>query len=193
MFRETFPGFETMRVLDLGGTPDFWLRAPFKPAEIVVINLDKPDEAAEKQVVHLTGDACDASEVLSDAAVAADFDLVFSNSLIEHVGGHARRCELATEIHRLAPRRWIQTPYRYFILEPHWLFPGMQFLPALARIQIAQHWSLGGGYPNARRAAVSVLGTELLSGTEMSFYFPESTIWRERVLGITKSLVAIKV
>jgi len=191
VFREMFPDVESMRVLDLGGTPDFWLRAPIKPAAVTVINLDKP-EFGVGQVTHLTGDACNASEVLSQSAMSADFDLVFSNSLIEHVGGHARRCELAAEIHKLAPRRWIQTPYRYFVLEPHWLFPGMQFLPAAARIQVARHWSLGGRSANVRDAAVRVLETELLSATEMSFYFPDSTIWRERVLGTTKSLVAIK-
>ena len=31
----------------------------------------------------------------------------------------------------------MQTPYRYFPIEPHWLFPGMQFLPLPVRWSIA--------------------------------------------------------
>lgn len=193
MFQETFPDVGKMRVLDLGGTTDFWLRAPVKPAEVTVINIGDPGDIVVDQVVHLKGDACKASEVLAACGVAADFDLVVSNSLIEHVGGHSRRCELAAEIHKLATRRWIQTPYRYFGLEPHWLFPGMQFLPVAVRTRISQHWALGGRSATARDATARVLETELLSATEMGFYFPDSTIWRERVLGTTKSLVAIKV
>jgi hypothetical protein len=35
------------------------------------------------------------------------------------------------------------------------------------------------------------LATELVSETELRHYFPGSEVWRERVLGMTKSLVAI--
>lgn len=62
------------------------------------------------------------------------FDLVYSNSVIEHVGGHARSCDFAGMVKTLARRHWgVQTPYRYFSIEPHWLFPGLQFLPQSAR------------------------------------------------------------
>ena len=32
------------------------------------------------------------------------------------------------------PKSVVQIPYRYFPIEPHWLFPGLQFLPQRARI-----------------------------------------------------------
>jgi hypothetical protein len=125
------------------------------------------------------------------ANVDIGFDIVFSNSLIEHVGGHARRLELARQIHQLAPRHWIQTPYRYFPLEPHWLFPGMQFMPVAARERIAMHWPLHTRPANSDEARDAVLWVELMSMKEVRGYFPTSTILHERILGITKSLIAI--
>ena len=192
VFRETFPDVATMRVLDVGGTAESWQRAPVQPAEVVVLNTDSADVAAGDRLICLTGDACRASAVLSEFNISREFDLVFSNSLIEHVGGHDRRSELAREIRSLAPRHWIQTPYLYFPLEPHWLFPGMQFLPVAARVAVARSWPVGGRSATVRDAAARALGTELLSRTAMRYYFPDSTLWNERVLGMTKSLVAIK-
>lgn len=52
-----------------------------------------------------------------------DFGLVYSNSLIEHLGGHARRAAFAEQVRSLAPRHWVQTPYRYSLIKPHWLVP----------------------------------------------------------------------
>jgi hypothetical protein len=92
----------------------------------------------------------------------------------------------------LAPRYWIQTPYRYFPIEPHFLFPGMQFLPATARVRVAQHWPLVSRPASPRHATSHVLEIELLSVSEMKFYFPDSQIVHERLLGITKSLIAVR-
>jgi hypothetical protein len=181
-----------MHILDLGGTVDSWRRSPVRPAQVTVLNLYQPGESDDDSIVPLRGDACQAADVLANAHVDTNFDVVFSNSVIEHVGGHARRSEFASQVRQLAPRHWVQTPYRYFPLEPHWLFPGMQFMPAAARVKIATHWPLVHTRPasidDARQA---VLWTELVSITEMRDYFPTATILHERVLGITKSLIAL--
>ena len=133
------------------------------------------------------------ADALKKAELATDFDVVFSNSLIEHLGGHARRSDFARQVRQLAPRHWVQTPYRYFPLEPHWLFPGMQFMPAAARVQIANYWPLVHTKPaSVDEARQEVLWTELVSVTEMRDYFPESTIMHERIVGITKSLIAVR-
>jgi hypothetical protein len=193
MLRNAFPEIEKLSVLDLGGTVETWHRAPVRPARVTVLNLDEPGESDDGRIVPVTGDACHADEVLAAAGVDTSYDLVFSNSLIEHVGGHARRSELARQVHQLAPRHWVQTPYRYFPLEPHWLFPGMQFLPAAARVRIARHWPLVHTRPPSMdEARDKVLWTELIGVTEMRDYFPTSTILHERLLGITKSLIAVR-
>ena len=120
------------------------------------------------------------------------YDVVFSNSLLEHVGGHAQRAALAREVRALAPRHWVQTPYRYFPLEPHWLFPGLQFMPMAARARLAAAWPLAHSRPETREDAMSeVQWTELVGVAELRSYFPGSHIHHERVAGLTKSLVAV--
>jgi hypothetical protein len=191
MFSNAFPTIEKLRVLDVGGTVEAWRRAPVKPRHVTVLNLFEPGESDDNSITPVTGDACNAADELARANVETNFDLVFSNSLIEHVGGHAARSRLAGQVHRLAEHHWVQTPYRYFPLEPHWLFPGMQFMPTAARVQIARYWPLLRA-ANAENAIHMVLWTELIGVTEMRDYFPNSTILHERVLGMTKSLIAVK-
>lgn len=188
---ERFPDLPRMRVVDLGGTVEWWQRTPVRPASVVVVNLFEPGEADDPTLVPVTGDACRARAVLADAGVAGDYDLVVSNSLIEHVGGHAKRLELAAEVRALAPNHWVQTPYRYFPIEPHWLCPCLQNLPVPARTAIAYRWPLAHTRPSSREQAQrEVMWTELLSASEMRAYFPGSELVRETVAGLTKSLIA---
>lgn len=191
--RQLFPDLEQMTVIDLGGTVEAWLRAPVRPKHVTVLNIDEPGESDEEWLLPVYGDACDAPRVLARAGAATAYDLVFSNAVLEHVGGHANRARFANAVRELAERHWVQTPYRYFPLEPHWLFPGMQFLPVAARVRIAESWPLvHSPHPGREGALREVLWTELVSLAEMRSYFPTSTIHHERVLGLTKSLVAVR-
>lgn len=184
-FMQQFPHIGQMRVLDLGGTPDYWLSSPFSPAAVTIVNL--AHYVSYGIVTAVQGDACD-----PPARVQAErFDCVVSNSLIEHVGGHVRRQRLSDVIHSRSDRHWIQTPYRYFPIEPHWLFPGLQFLPFPARVWVTRRWPLGHMQISGRAAVDAVSEVELLTLTQMRSYFPESSIWFERFAGLPKSLVAI--
>jgi len=185
----TFPDLAEMSVIDLGGTAESWRRAPVQPAAVHIVNLEKPPDELPDWLRSDHADACE----LPEEILAGDYDVVISNSVLEHVGGHARRRMFADAVHRLADRHWIQTPYRYFPVEPHWVCPGMQFLPAPARATVAQHWPLVHTPPASREEALrSVLEIELLSRTEMRAYFPDSRILSERVAGLPKSLIAVK-
>lgn len=178
-----------MRVLDLGGDARAWRLAPVRPLQVVLVNTFAQDDLEDDWLRAVTGDACE----LPPAVRAEHFDLVYSNSVLEHVGGHWRRTRFAEEVHGAAPHHWIQTPYRYFPLEPHWLFPGFQLLPVRLRAEITRRWPIG-NYQTVRgldEAVSFTLRTEMVSETELRHYFPSSEVWRERVLGLTKSLVAI--
>ncbi|WP_045747052.1 SAM-dependent methyltransferase [Actinoplanes rectilineatus] len=183
----TFPGLAGMHVLDLGGEPPFWRGFAVRPASVTVLNLLEfpPSEGWLETVV---GDACDPPPAITGRR----FDLVVSNSVIEHVGGHHRRQRFADVVRRSAGRHWVQTPYRYFPVEPHWVFPGMQFLPLRARAEVTRRWPLSPGRAdNLPEAIANAASVELLSLTEMRSYFPESSFWYEKAAGLIKSVTAI--
>jgi hypothetical protein len=188
LFLELNPDLDHMRVLDLGGTAAYWRAAPCRPDHVTLVNLS--DQSTDEGWIDATvGDVCSLPASLRHET----FDLIYSNSVIEHVGGHVRREEMAGAINSMATRHWVQTPYRYFPVEPHWLFPGFQFLPTSARARVAKSWPLMWSRPPDRRAAVSnALGVELLDRTQFAFYFPESRMLDERVAGLTKSLIAVR-
>jgi hypothetical protein len=193
VFRKAFPDFEDMTALDLGGTTEAWRRAPVKPRKVVVLNLMEPGTSSDPSLIPVMGDACAARQVLAKEGVDQAFDVVFSNSLLEHVGGHAKRLDVAAEVAALAAYHWIQTPNRYFPIEPHWLFPGMQFLPVRLRTTVAEKWSLSHTPPDSFESAQeSVLWTELISVSELRAYFPNSEIFKERAAGMTKSITAVR-
>ncbi|MGP2439522.1 class I SAM-dependent methyltransferase [Streptomyces sp. JW3] len=191
-FQRCFPGIEHMRVVDLGGTAEMWLRAPLRAKHVHLINLEEhPAELPD----WITAEVAD----VTDAAVAAElsahggYDLVFSNSVIEHVGGHGQRRKFVAAVESLAPRHWIQTPYRYFPVEPHFVAPGFQFLPLAARARLVRRWPLVHSRPDSPESAMNaVINIELLTRTEMRYLFPGSVLISERVLGAPKSLIAVR-
>lgn len=188
-FAETFPAIGEMKVVDLGGRPQSWLHASVRPEHVHLVNVEEPATDLPGWITAEQGDACE----LPGSVLSGSYDLVFSNSVIEHVGGHHRREQFAENVRRLADRYWVQAPYRYFPLEPHWMFPWFQHLPVTTRTRIARHWKLNTLPPADPRAAVGkILSTELPSRTEMRYYFPDATLRTERALGLPKSLIAYK-
>jgi hypothetical protein len=184
MLLSRFPGIRDMHVLDLGGNIEFWKASAFRPAHVTLVNLE-PSSVDVPWAECRIGDAC------SLAPELGDFDLAFSNSVLEHVGGHSRRQQFADAVLSAAPHHWVQTPYRYFPVEPHFLFPAQQFFPAPLRVRIASNWRHSHLHPATARAAMEdVLSIELIGAAELQHYFPASTIVKERFLGLTKSIIA---
>ncbi|MBQ0906621.1 class I SAM-dependent methyltransferase [Micromonospora sp. U21] len=186
---DTFPNLADMTVLDLGGRVESWARVPVRPAHVHVVNLEPlPSELPDwAEADH--ADACE----LPRSILSRKYDLVFSNSVLEHVGGHERRQRMAEAIRELGRAYWVQTPYRYFPIEPHWVAPGMQFLPVSARVVMARRWPLAYNPGKSYEAAMrQVLTTELIGRAELRYLFPDATIRNERLAGLTKSIIAIR-
>ena len=114
-----------------------------------------------------------------------DFDVAFSNSVIEHVP-RAKQIEFAREVARVADRYWVQTPYRYFPIEPHYQLPLFQFLPERARRWLNARFTLG-WQAKGQWEEITLLGVQ-----DMRRLFPDAEIHHERVLGLTKSLIAVR-
>lgn len=177
------------RIIDLGGTPDFWNlwrhHIDLTRVDITCVNLTK-FEGQPGSITCVQADATDL-HFIEDKA----FDIAFSNSVIEHVGCH-RRERFASEARRVAKRVYIQTPDYWFPIEAHVRLPGFHWLPSGVRAAILCRWQLGFVPKAATKADARrlVAETDLLTASQMARLFPGATIERERFMGLSKSLVA---
>jgi len=186
MLSAAFPQLSDMHVLDIGGDARAWKTSGVRPAHVTLLNLT--DQVVEESWMStVVADACEPMNGVPRA------DLVYSNSVIEHVGGHWRRLRFAENIQNMGDHYWIQTPYRYFPIEPHFLFPGLQYLPKALQSAAIARWPIG-NYRHVReprRALESTMNLELLSVSELQVYFPSARIQKEKVMSLTKSLIAV--
>jgi SAM-dependent methyltransferase len=114
-----------------------------------------------------------------------EFAVAFSSSVIEHIPRDLRPA-FAAEIRRVATRYFVQTPNRYFPIEPHYQLPFFQFLPKGVQRGLSRRFTLG-WYQRGSWEEI-----ELLSARDLRRLFPEATIHRERLFGLTKSLMAVR-
>jgi len=178
-----------VRILDVGGLEQFWHHmgvAGRMDLEILLLNL-APQAPSADNIEAVVADGRDMSR-FDDG----EFDVVFSNSAIEHVRELDAQRRMAAEIQRVGARFFVQTPNRYFPLEPHFLVPGFQFLPLRAQTELVRRLPLGHhrAVPDPAAARQVVADIRLLTLREMRRLFPGARIYRERVLGLTKSFVA---
>ncbi|HSC27720.1 MAG TPA: class I SAM-dependent methyltransferase [Vicinamibacterales bacterium] len=174
-----------VRILDVGGTPDFWRVIGLSRPNVSVTLLNRTAAAADSGPIHsVVGDARDMREFAD-----GQFDVVFSNSVIEHLGTYRDQQAMASEVRRIGTRYFVQTPNRHFPIEPHFLLPGFQFLPVSLRAGLLARRDVG-WYKRAdtyEAALKEVTAIRLLSGTEFRRLFPEGRLYKERLFGLTKS------
>ncbi len=180
-----------LSILDIGGTVEFWKAMEFNEPGITItlLNLETPPKV-EYPFIAIRGDATNLSEIKNH-----QFDLVFSNSVIEHLYSWENQQKMAAEVMRVAKWHFIQTPNYWFPIEPHWVFPFFQYLPIKLRIWLTQHFSLG-HIPKQKemdKAVQQVAEIKLLTKQEIKSLFPYSQIYSERFLGLNKSFVAYSI
>ncbi|MFN2468573.1 MAG: class I SAM-dependent methyltransferase [Gaiellaceae bacterium] len=107
-----------------------------------------------------------------------EFDLGFSNAVLEHVGDRAAQRAFLRELCRVARRVFVTTPNRLFPVEVHTLLPFMHWLPRSPRERV---------YRALRRR--EGLGVELLRPGELLELFPAGS--RPRLLRSGMTLVAV--
>jgi len=115
----------------------------------------------------------------------AEFPVAFSSSVIEHVPADLQAA-FAAEIRRVSDSYYVQTPNRWFPIEPHYQFPLFQFLPERLQRRLNARFTLG-WQPQGEWEEIT-----LLSARDLRRLFPDAVIHRERVLGLTKSLMAVR-
>jgi len=177
-----------IKILDVGGTELFHEimgLAGNKDYMITILNLSE-SKTRHKNIKSVKGNACQMKE-FDDY----HFDVVFSNSVIEHVGNFEDQKMMADEMQRLAKKFFLQTPNFYSPVEPHFFIPLFQFLPIQIQIFLVQNFNCGylKKTPNKKEAKKVVRSIRLLKESEIKKLFPESIIKKERFLGFTLSFI----
>ena len=181
--------------LDVGGYPWYWVQYDPIVKLIVTLNLHTVswDAAAHPrhQFSMVVGDGCDLP--FGDKS----YDIVFSNSVIEHVGDWRRQQQFAQEIRRVGVKVWVQTPAAECPFEPHYLAPFIHWVPQRWGLRkIAVRWLTPWGWltrPTRESVATIVNDTRLLTRKEFEKLFPDFTIKVERILWLLpKSYIAIR-
>jgi SAM-dependent methyltransferase len=108
-----------------------------------------------------------------------EFDLVYANSVIEHVPPE-RREAFARELRRVGRGWYVQTPARSFPIEPHSLLPGAHWLPARLR---RRYWMLG--------AAGTWEDISLLRRSDLEALFG-GPVFGERMGRLVKSWIVVR-
>lgn len=184
-FCKSFSLRSSTSIIDLGGAPETWCLLETS-ARIILVNRDpKCIKGSNESVV---------ADALACPFRSEGFDLVFSNSLIEHLGTQRHQQAFAAEVRRLSRYGYfIQTPNKWFPIEPHYLAPLVQFAPRKIRPMVTRWMTPWGWFAKPSRAQCVRACEEirLIDAGEMKRLFPDAEIVRERFLGITKSIIAI--
>jgi hypothetical protein len=189
VFEEFIKNIACQNILDVGGTQSYWETMGLEKVQkynISLLNLSK-EITTSANFVSFIGNAIDLSEFKNGS-----YDIVFSNSVIEHLSTFERQKIMADEVLRVGKHYFIQTPYKYFFMEPHYMFPFFQLMPLAVKAFLLKHFNLGsrkriGNINESYEVAKSI---RLLSISEMKLLFPGARIIKERFLFFTKSIIA---
>lgn len=193
-----FRGFESLvarlprpvRVLDVGGTNEFWERRGWVGrADIQIVALNRVAQVQRHgNVQPVAGDATDLSSFDT-----ASFDVVFSNSVIEHLFTFEKQMKMAAEVRRVGKAYWVQTPNYWFPMEPHFHVLGWHWMPLGFRVALLQRWRCGwnGPCPDQAEAQKAVEEVRLLRKSELRVLFPGANLVPERFCGTVKSWTAV--
>jgi hypothetical protein len=185
-FCELFMIKDSTRIIDVGGYEFNWTLINQKP-HVLLVNVEN-EQWTHDRISKIRGDG--RSLNYPDNT----FDIAYSNSVIEHVGTFNDQQAFAEEIRRVARRYYVQTPNKWFFVEPHLVMPFLHFLPRkimrkLARYGSVWGWTLRPDQDFVDRYLASI---RLLDRREMQKLFPDADVIEERFLGMTKSLIACR-
>ncbi len=188
--REFSIGAQT-RILDVGGTAETWSAGA--KAKITLLNMPRASsEALAPGFTMVYADGCRLP--FRDRS----FDIVFSNSVIEHVGAGELQAQFAAEVARVGKAFWVQTPNRYFPVETHLLTPLVHLLPRNLRAWIVLRFTIWAlirrPAPDEKRWYLDhfLNDIRLCSCGDLRRMFPGASIRRERFFLLTKSLIAVR-
>ena len=189
--KSIMPPNRRLKVLDVGDTAQYWeaLRRTWADLKLEMRIANIADDQLVAGYAKIQSDARSLSESLDNS-----FDIIPSNSVIEHAGEYSDRAAMAAEIRRLTPHYCAQAPNFGFPIEPHFRMPFFHWLSETMRASMLLRWRKIGfrRAETLERAMARVQEIHLLTGRQMAHLFSDAKIRRERVGPFVKSLIAIR-
>ena len=174
----------------MGGTWNYWKQMGYDGRDNIIITLLNLNiqKTYSGNINSVEGDACDLSRFKDKS-----FDIVFSNSVIEHVGNFQMQDKMAKELMRVGKAFYIQTPNYWFPFEPHTLTIGYQYLPICVRTILIQNFNLEwtGKFKEKEKAKEAANNVHLLSKRDLKKLFPNAIVLKEYFIFLVKSFILI--
>ncbi len=167
---------EHLRILDVGGTAHYWHKMGYTGHHAIVL-INKMPQQVLPNMVSVVGDARCLRQFRD-----GEFDIVFSNSVIEHLGSFDSQKMMADEIRRVGKRYYVQTPSFWFPIEPHYMLPLIHWLPKSAQLMVKKIM-----HPRLSKEEL-----RLMTESELRQLFPDAEVIKEKFLLLTKSYVVLK-
>lgn len=183
-FRHLFGFTAETRILDVGGYEFKWTILGFFPC-VTLLNLSLPRESNFTWVV-----ADGRYLPFKDGA----FELVYSNSVIEHLGNFEDQRLFAAECRRVGQNYYVQTPNKWFFIEPHLITPFIHWLPRRIQGLLLRNFTVWGCItrPTSQYCESFMNEIRLLDKSELQRLFPNAEIRHERFFWLSKSVMAVK-
>ena len=197
MIKDVYESKGHVSILDIGGTSTYWDLVDdsfLHDFNVKITLLNLPSRESFQDTSHIVHRFGDATEALWETYMQSDFDLIHSNSVIEHVGDWKKMKQFALNITSFRGGYFVQTPNFWFPVEPHCLTLLFHWLPKPIRIFWVQKMALG-HWPKASdvsEAVDIVESARLLDKYQFKFLFNDAELIREQILIFTKSFIAVK-
>lgn len=189
-----------IEILDVGGGVWFWenflTEYWINKVSITILNIRMLDNESMKTIANkreiykfIQGDA------LSLPFKDKSFDVVFSNSVIDHLYSFHNQRKFAAEVRRVGKNYFVQTGNKKFFFEPHYLTPFVHYFPKEFQKKIIRHATIWGLLTKPSQEYVNNIVDEIILSSKEEFaeLFPDAEILEEKVLGFTKSFIAVKI
>jgi hypothetical protein len=194
MIRALLEERDEISVLDVGGRLAYWEMLPTdlrSKVHVTVLNFaaelaDDGSLDTDLRISASEGDAC-AMPQYADRS----FDLVHSNSVIEHVGSYQNMIRFADEVRRVGRAYYVQTPNYWFPIDPHYAVPFVHWLPDPLRARLFSTMNVGlASKVDYKFALVRIDDCRIVSRPLIRTLFPDGRHSAERfLLAWVKSLI----